>query len=465
MSAASFMRNALKRLDSWTNMLSGVGADGKDRRLAARIEPNRYLDHFTLETLYSASDTVSRICDLMAREMLREDLNLPTDKTGALADALETLGARATFEEALSWSALHGGALVLMGIDDNQPLAAPVDFENVAALHYLTTFTRWEARVASYYTDPNQPNFGRPQLYEIWPQYLDGEKTLPPGQNLVHESRCIRFDAVLNPRRILLENGGWGPGVIDRVYNIIRDFDASYDGVALLLTEYVQNVYKIADLAEKLDGDEEGLVLQRLASLDLARSIARAIPIDADRESFERISPQGVAGLADLVDRMDRRLSAATGIPVQLLMGETPGGLGGDGGSDNMTANFYNVVAGQQNRYLRPAYGRLLPILSQATGTRTARAGRVPFTFKSLWKPSDKERAHAHFEQSTADIQYVQTGVLTPAEVAKSRFGTGTYSLDTTLDTSIADADRAAPAPPAAPVTPNTTAPEPKPAK
>jgi len=57
-----------------------------------------------------------------------------------------------------------------------------------------------------------------------------------------------------------------------------------------------------------------------------------------------------------------------------------------------------------------------------------------------LWQvdpPEDKAaRAKVHLDQANADVAYINVGVLTPEEVALSRFGNeGEYSLDTEIDT------------------------------
>ncbi len=66
------------------------------------------------------------------------------------------------------------------------------------------------------------------------------------------------------------------------------------------------------------------LILRRLQLLAVARSSCRAIPLDAEGEEFKREATP-ITGLPDLLDRIASRLSAATDIPVSLLMGEVAG--------------------------------------------------------------------------------------------------------------------------------------------
>src|SRR5690606_13578077 len=118
-----------------------------------------------------------------------------------------------------------------------------------------------------------------------------------------------------------------------RVYDVIRDFCSGYAGAAATLADFSVGVIAIQNLAEMLAADQEGLVLKRLEMLDMARSIARAVFMDAEKERFEYVS-RSLAGMPETLDRLALRLSAGTGIPVTLLMGQSPAGLNATGASD-----------------------------------------------------------------------------------------------------------------------------------
>lgn len=54
--------------------------------------------------------------------------------------------------------------------------------------------------------------------------------------------------------------------------------------------------------------------------------------------------------------------------------------------------------------------------------------------FIPLWEPTESEVIEMRSKQSETDERYVNTGVLTPADVALSRFGGDEYSAETTLN-------------------------------
>ena len=54
--------------------------------------------------------------------------------------------------------------------------------------------------------------------------------------------------------------------------------------------------------------------------------------------------------------------------------------------------------------------------------------------FNPLWQMTEAERVDIRLKQSQADVAYINAQVLTPEEVASSRFGGDAYSIETKLD-------------------------------
>ncbi|MGA1728546.1 MAG: hypothetical protein ACO38U_09825, partial [Burkholderiaceae bacterium] len=67
--------------------------------------------------------------------------------------------------------------------------------------------------------------------------------------------------------------------------------------------------------------------------------------------------------------------------------------------------------------------------------------GKVPdnwrVSFKPLFEMNERELADVRARVAAVDARYIQVGVLTPQEVADSRFGKSEYSIETTIDPSI----------------------------
>lgn len=453
------------RTDGWQNFLTGLGTQ-RDKRThthfgGAMVFPNGQL----LDELYAGDDMIARIVDLPAREMTREwiDMRVGEDPeaAAALLQRLDDLDIQSKTEEALAWARLHGGALMILGLDDGQAPELPLREEKIRSFRWVTVLDRWEVQVAKRYGDPLDPRYGKPEVYRIQPQSEGGGVS---REALVHASRTIRFDGVRTPKRRMALLEGWCDGIVPRVYETVRDFAQSYAGAASALADFSQATVKIKDLAQLLAADQEDLALKRIQMMDMARSIARMIPLDAEKEAFEIVT-RTLTGMPETLDRLAQRLSAATEIPVTLLMGQSPAGLNATGASDIRL--FYDRIRSQQENDLRPRLGRLIELLWRAKDGPTS--GQEPedwsLEFRPLWQPTAKESAEERFITAQTDKIYLDAGVVRPAEIAVSRWGGDRWSPETAIDIEDLEGDRERDLPPGEPSsdpdpTPQSAAPE-----
>lgn len=429
----------LTNVDGWANVLTGLGLRARDKRNGAVFLREYELDRNTLENLYHGDDIVARICELPAKEATREWIEIHGDKDRKIQKKLQALNAREKIYEALVWSRLYGASILVMIVDDGQALDQPLDPSKVTDILDLMVIDRWDLWITKFYSDASKPDFGMPEIYSIRTSAI-----VIPGQGLsdsgygtaIHESRVLRFEGTITGRRRRRDNQGWALSVLDRMYEVCRDFTAAYGGMANLLQDYSQAVFKIKGLANSLASDQDNVILKRLQLLDLSRSIARAIPLDADGEDFDRKATP-TAGLPDLLDRMASRLSAATDIPITLLMGTSAKGLNATGEGD--LENWYNNVRNFQETRLRNPISILLKVIAKATGTVLETPDgqdqeEIEFSFRPLWQPTEKEIAETRKTVAESDTIYYDMGVLDNAEIAISRFGGERYSIETSLD-------------------------------
>lgn len=155
--------------------------------------------------------------------------------------------------------------------------------------------------------------------------------------------------------------------------------------------------------------------------------------MDAEKERFEYVA-RSLAGMPETLDRLALRLSAGTGIPVTLLMGQSPAGLNATGASDIRL--WYDNVRSQQNQYLTPRIGRVVRLAFLAKDGPTQ--GKEPedwsISWRPLWQPTEKEQAETRYLTMQTDVGYIDRGVLSPRKVAESRFGGDRWSMETTID-------------------------------
>jgi hypothetical protein len=255
----------------------------------------------------------------------------------------------------------------------------------------------------------------------------------------VHESRFLLFDGVPVTRVQRVRNNGWGDSVFTRVFEVLRDYHLSWGGVCNLLQDYAQGVYKLEGLNDLMTAGDDGAVASRAQLIDLTRSIARAIVLDAggdgkEPESFER-NVASLTGLPEIMQQLALRLASAARMPVSLLLGQAPAGLNATGDSDIRW--YYDRIKAKQKEILQPALHKFMQIVFAAKDGPTN--GQEPenwsIHFPALWQLDSLQEAQRRNFIAQSDNIYVQMGAVTPSEVGISRFSDDEYNGDSlTLD-------------------------------
>lgn len=481
------------RADSFINSLTGLGDPNRDKREQGSPLVHTELSQADFENLYQGSDLGGSLCEALPDEMMREGFRIHVEgdpeQSEEINDYIEGLNVIPRIKEALVWGRQHGGSGVLMGADDGEEdLSIPLDLDSIKTIRFFNTFTRWELYPMYYYGDPIAPKYGHPSIFYLQqlfglPQELAdpsgqsggfqpisssivapninypdvGMKATPGGYagrtvdpisgkrvslissaqplRTVHESRFMLFDGIPVTRRVRVQNNGWGDSVFLRVFEVLRDFEMSWAGVCHLLTDYAQGVYKLEGLNDLMLAGNDGDVIARALLIDMTRSAARGIVLDAghgpDRpaESFERVATP-VDGLSDLMDKLALRLAAAARMPVSLLLGQAPAGLNATGDSDIRW--YYDRIKSKQNELLLPALKQLMKVIFATKDGPTN--GKEPenwsIVFNNLWQLGNLEEANRRNFIAQSDIAYIGAGVVTAEEVMKTRFGNDTYDGD-----------------------------------
>ncbi len=464
-------RKSIKNMinDGWENVLTGLGRLDRDKRMSTQFGVADFVEQGTLlDQLYTNDWLISRACDRPASEQTREWIDIKTEEdietAKAVLSAANDLGAKSAMNTAIAWGRLHGAGLVLMGIEDGQEPVEKVDEDRIRSVDWLQVIDRWDVSVVSRFG--TGPKVGQPEMVRLHTTVpgadtLDGVKLSEP----IHASRFLLVEGTRISLRERNRNEGWAHGIIPRLYSVIRDFHNAIGGAAHLTTDFAQATLKIQGLAAMLSEDANGgneTVIKRLQLLDMARSVARIVPLDAESEEFERKATP-ITGLPDLIDRFVEHLAGALDMPAKVLFGKATPGLGDQGNSD--LAQWREQMKGEQERNLLPQMTQLLRYiwLSKQGPSK----GVMPETWSVKANPleqlSQGQEATMRKTQAEADAVYIGQGVVMPEEVRSSRFGGDEFSLETTLDPEISEAlkdvDKTEPEPPPGPEIP----PEPEP--
>jgi phage-related protein (TIGR01555 family) len=443
------------RTDGWANFLTGVNASQRDKRQASIIAMPQVFFQQDLEHFFRGNDLARRICTLPALDMTRKGYELDIDDSDSdvkkgIHQYKKKLGWFQELFRLATFARLYGRCYVLVGVDDGLSMDQPVNFDNIRSIKYINVIDPWGLRVKDLQRDPMAPDFGQPETFYVnitspagtSPVKSQLESTAEYG-TIVHASRVLWLDGSLmtpyqsrfSGANINTSNLAWIPdSVFVALYAVIRDYDASWDSSAILLQDFAQAVYKIKGLGEMMAANGEDQVRARMAIVDESRSVLRAMLLDAEFEDFERKATP-ITGLPEMMDRWLQRVSAAAEIPIPLLFGSPTGGL--NASDDGAYEGYYNLIQAKQTSELEPVIRKFTKLVMNAQDCEATK-GVEPETwsvcFEELWQLSAAEAATMRKTQAETDAIYITNQVVTPNEVAVSRFGGDKYSTDTTID-------------------------------
>lgn len=432
------------RTDGWSNSTTGINTS-RDKTTAMLPYTEVLLDPLTLETLYHTSDLATKIVSAVPDECFREPWSIinraPTQESSAAEEIqahasdldaeCNRLGVRQKYREAQTWGRLYGLGAVLVGVNDGLPAWEPVDWARVRSIDYLTVLDKRDLIPWRWYADPQQPKFGDVALYQVQPVgvFVGAPYDLSSTNQiiLVHESRLIRFGGEITSKRERLRNQGADYSVLQKCYRAIQLVENNWQSASALMADASQGVFKIKGLMDMIT-QEPGIMQTRMQLVDQMRSVVRALILDTEEE-FERV-PTPLGGISDLLVETWTRLAAAARIPLTVLMGTSPKGLNATGESDLRW--WYDTIRATQREDILPNVEYLLRLMATANGYGDAQNWSVEFA--PLWQMTADERAKMEYTVAQKDQIYMQEGVLTPNEVALSRYGTGYWKAETHID-------------------------------
>lgn len=437
-------------LDGWYSAMTGIGTSSYDKRLSHNFRTvcMSYQDSINL---WRSDDMAKTAIEKPVDQCFRTGYEIEIPDEGKYAElkddlheALQDLCADDHIDKALKTERALGGSAIWIGVDDGRRQDQPLMPERVRKVDWLKTLEPIELTPYRNYGDPYKPKYGEPELWQLneitrtqaatAPLAPTNQKRQVAGPILIHESRLIIFPGtkVSNYQQttgILQHSTFWGDSILLTIVEILRDFNIAWNSAGIIATDFSQSVISIENLMGLVANQKDKLVA-RMQALELGKSTARAILLDS-REKYERQSTN-LSGLPDLLEKLSRRLAAAIGIPLSILMGAGEMGIGKDGLSD--VRHYYDGIAAMQRRRVDPVLRRIIKLVMG-----TLRKRKIPprwsIKFNPLWQLTDQEKAESRLTQARADSLYTKMLAVSPDEIRNSRFAGG-FSFDTQIDES-----------------------------
>jgi len=226
-----------------------------------------------------------------------------------------------------------------------------------------------------------------------------------------------------------------------RIKNDLRQTITTHNNAAKLIERAVQAVYKMKDLAMKLE--EEGgddVIMNRLLTIDRARGILSSITVDADGEDYD-FKSISFAGVKDVIDSTCNMLSALSNIPQTVLFGRSPAGENSTGDSD--LENWYSYVGRSQKLMIKDNMTSALEVIV-LSGLANGKLDEVPeinLTFNPLWSLTEEEQADMESKRASTQQTRAQTaqiyydiGALEDKEIRKALAADEDFMVEDILD-------------------------------
>jgi phage-related protein (TIGR01555 family) len=423
------------RADGLVNALTGMGTR-RDKSQYTNSTPIVFLTQEELENLYSEW-IPKRIVDIVAEQSTRKGFKVLFGGEGAAAE--EVTGIEQVVEDlyilenlglASKNARLFGGAVILLYIDDGRSADQPVDYRNIRSVEGMEVLDRWQ--IAPVISEDSLYDYSKATHYQI----ISGDLIRQPQLTYIHKDRILRFDGEWLPYRIRQRNYGWGMSTLQSAYDSFRFYSTGISSAATLLTEFDIFVHKLRGLSSMLAAGKEKDVRDRLVLNDMSKSIYRGYAIDAEKEELEFIS-RNFGGVGEILEKLRIDIIGASQIPHTILFGESPGGLGSTGRSEER--DFAKHLGDYQaSHYKRPLQHLMKMIMLSKDGPTE---GRLPeswrIKFNDLFELNEREKADVRARVAAVDGRYIQLGVLHPQEVADARYGGSEWSMELTLDPSL----------------------------
>jgi len=437
------------RMDGWSNILTGLGLGKKDKRTGGAISFTPLTEH-EAEDLFAADTMAQKIVKMLPRDMVREGFRLTSSDIDekileSAMDYFERLTSTLNGDKickAMEWGRMYGGAALVIGTDQDESVE-PLDTDSLRTITHLTLMNRYELIAHDITADPTDENFSYPATYAIQPRVTGkGVGMLQAGTVHIHHTRLIKFDGIELPRMTFMKNQYWNDSILNNLKDAIRDFQASYDSAHALILDFAQAVYKVKGLKDIISSpDGQKTIQDRIAIIELTRSVLRAAIVDADGEDFER-KTTSMQGLDKVLDSISRKFAASTEYPHTILLGESPSGLGATGESEKN--DYFDLVLREQKQVLKPKLRRMFELIFSAGDGPTG--GVIPdnwdIDFAPLKHLNKKELIEARKTQAESDKIYIEAGVVDPDEIAESRFGSGEYNFETEVNLELRDTSK-----------------------
>ena len=396
-----------------------------------------------LTTAYRTNWIAKRYIDTPAEDATRAWYTLSTNMKEEDLEELRKLEAfhsvKQELTNAIRWARLYGGSIALMvirGEEDRMDQPLDLDLLLPDCFQGMLVLDRTQGIEPSMelVSDLDDPDFGLPEYYTVTLDLPDREAFDPSTGTYrsvsttvrIHHSRVLRFIGRELPRAEAARENYWGASELEHIWEPLQRFESTSANIAQLVYQANITALKMNDLSEMLAAGTDERREEVLKAVEAENRFRDSFGLQllGENDSMENLS-YNYAGLPEIYDRFMMEIAGAVEIPATKMFGRSPQGMNATGESD--MRNYYETIASLQERMLRPALEKLLPVMAISCW------GYVPEDMTILFEPvmpmSAEDKVNLAGEHTRLVLDALKEGVITleeaRAEISKMSTRTG----------------------------------------
>jgi len=410
------IKDVLLALDGYSNAAAFLGDDspllasGTYRR--SGLTSNTEL----LTVTYRENWLAKKIIDMPSEDMTRAWYSLSTSLPEEDLYDLKQLEAKHSVKQeitnAIRWGRLYGGALAVMILrGEESVLDQPLDYDLLlpGCFQGLLVLDRAQGIEPSMelVTDLDDPDFGLPMYYTVNLEMEDLHAVK------VHHSRVLRFIGRELPWTETVAENYWGASELEHIWEELQKRSATSANIAQLVFQANITTLKMGRFGEHMAYGSEVQQKKILQAIEQENRMRTSYGLQVlNAEDTMETHSYSFGGLSEIYEAFMMDMAGAAEIPATKLFGRSPQGMNSTGEAD--LRNYYDMIAQLQERYLRPALEKLLPVMAISCW------GYVPEDLEIVFQPvmtmTPEERAERADKLSDKVIRAYEAGLVTLEE-------------------------------------------------
>ena len=401
--------NWMTGMDGYDNPLAGLGESSLLLSAGTFLSVNLTRNIPALTNAYRGSWLAKKIIDMPAEDMTRNWYKLSTTLPQKALQKLKDLEARHSVKQELTngirWARLYGGCEVLMDVDDplSDDLANPLIPELLSrgCFHGLLVLDRTSGITPSeeLVTDLDDPDYGTPMYYTV-----ELTRNGATESTDIHHSRLLHFNGRELPSSELIREDYWGASELEHIMDSLMRHENLCANIAQLVFQANVTTLKSGDI----------MATMSMGTTEAKEGIARALEFENQMRSSYGIQllgsddtmenlPYNFNGFPEIYQQSLLDVAGAAEIPATKLYGRSPEGMNATGEAD--LRNYYDMISSLQERMLRPALEKLLPVMAISCW------GIVPKDMRIVFEPVMTMNAKEQMEMAEQHMRTIKMGI------------------------------------------------------